>query len=464
MNTLPLLRDFGTGSPTDTPAGAAGVPVFAYRAGVFISVDQFLVDVARLGSMLPNRAHLLNLCADRYHFTVGFAAALLRGQISLLPPNHTPDLIGQLLHRYPGLYCLTDADTALPTLETVFYPAHAPAPVPAPVPADSGLLTASVPLIPAEQTAAILFTSGSTGEPAATPKSWGSLVGSGRAEIERLQLRPGTVILGTVPPQHMYGLESTVLIALQGGLVLHAGRPFYTADILAELEALPRPRALVTTPVHLRALLAETADFPSIDLLLCATAPLPLRTAIRAEERFAAPLIEIYGCTEAGQVASRRSVESSEWRPLRDLTLSQNDLGTWVSGGHVNGKVLLGDVIELVNGGTFLLHGRTADLVNIAGKRTSLAHLNYQLGTIEGVHDGVFVMPDENEEGVTRLMAFVVAPGLTGATVARALRLRIDAAFMPRPLCLVTSLPRNATGKLPRQAIEQMLTEFAAAE
>ena len=447
MNTLPLLRDFC--------AGAGAVPVFAYRGGVFISVDQFLSDVARVGAMLPDRPHLLNLCTDRYHFTVGFAAALSRGQISLLPPNHTPDLIGQLQHRYPGLYCLTDAAAALPALETVFYPA--------PAPADSRLPAPPIPLIPAAQTAAILFTSGSTGEPAATPKSWRALVGSGRAELERLRLRRGTVILGTVPAQHMYGLESTVLMALQGGLVLHAGRPFYTADILAELEALPRPRMLVTTPVHLRALLAETADFPLIDLLLCATAPLPLGMAVRAEERFAAPLIEIYGCTEAGQVASRRSVESSEWQPLRGLTLSQNELGTWVSGGHVNGKVLLGDVIELVDGGTFLLHGRTADLVNIAGKRTSLAHLNHQLGSIEGVHDGVFVMPDEDEEGVTRLMAFVVAPSLTAAMLTRALRQRIDAAFMPRPLCLVTSLPRNATGKLPRQAIERMLTEFAAA-
>ena len=35
-----------------------------------------------------------------------------------------------------------------------------------------------------------------------------------------------------------------------------------------------------------------------------------------------------------------------------------------------------------------------------------------------------------------------------------ALRQRIDAAFLPRPLCLVDALPRNATGKLPRQALD----------
>lgn len=443
MNDLPLIREYGTGA------------TFAYQNGNVLGIARFLQDVARLAAVLPDRPHILNLCADRYHFTVGFAAALLRRQISLLPPNHTPDLIGRLRRRYPGLYCLTDATSAFQPLETVFY--HGPAGGLQPVPA--------IPAIPAAQTAAILFTSGSTGEPAAIPKSWRALVNGALTEIDFLRPRtkPGMVILGTVPPQHMYGLESTVLMVMQGGLVLHAGRPLYTADILAELQALPRPRALVTTPVHLRALLAEPADFPPVDFLLCATAPLPRRMAIEAEARFAAPLYEIYGCTEAGQVASRRSVESSEWHACHGLMLRQNEKGTWVKGGHVEQEVLLSDVIELLDGNAFFLHGRTADLVNIAGKRTSLAHLDYQLNSIEGVSDGVFIMPEEEEGRVTRLMAFVVAPGVTSEAVTNALRLRIDAAFMPRPLCFVESLPRNTTGKLPRQALDRMLTEFAAA-
>ncbi len=444
MNDLPLIRDF--------PAGAA----FAYQHGRVIRIEQFLQDVARLAALLPDRLHILNLCADRYQFTVGFAAALLRKQISLLPPNHTPDLIAQLQQRYPGLYCLTDATSQFQPLDTVFYPG----------PVDALQPVVTVPVIPAMQIAAIAFTSGSTGIPTAASKSWCALVHSAHAEIDHLPLRahPGMAILGTVPPQHMYGLESTVLMAMQGGLPMHAGRPFYTTDILGELEALPRPRALVTTPVHLRALLAESTDFPPLDFVLCATAPLPQHTAREAEMRFAAPLYEIYGCTEAGQVASRRSVESSAWRPLQGLTLRQNDQGTWVQGGHVEQEVLLSDIIELLDGDTFLLHGRTADLVNIAGKRTSLAHLNYQLNSIEGVRDGVFVMPDEDGDGVTRLMAFVVAPGVSNDAITSALRQRIDAAFMPRPLCFVESLPRNSTGKLPHQELGRLLTEFSATE
>jgi acyl-coenzyme A synthetase/AMP-(fatty) acid ligase len=59
-------------------------------------------------------------------------------------------------------------------------------------------------------------------------------------------------------------------------------------------------------------------------------------------------------------------------------------------------------------------------------------------------------------------MAFVVAPGLTSEAVLSALRERIDPAFLPRPLCLVEALPRNETGKLPRRAVDELVTRLAA--
>ncbi len=442
MTTIPLIRAYSDNA------------VFAYRDRLPIGVERFLRDVEQLAALLPDRRYILNLCADRYHFAVGFFAALLKWQISLLPPNHTPDLIGQLKQGYSDVYCLTDAANGYQSLETVFYPALS-GPLPA-VP--------SVPHLPAEQIAAIVFTSGSTGQPVPNEKSWGALVRSATAELRRLGMHayPGMAVLGTVPPQHMYGLESTVLMAMQGGLALHAGRPFYPAEILAELAALPRPRCLVTTPVHLRALLAEPASLPQLDFMLCATAPLAPQLAAAAETRFAAPLYEIYGCTEAGQMATRRTVETVEWHALPGVRLRQDQHGTWVNGGHVETEVKLHDVIELRSHTRFLLHGRTADLVNIAGKRTSLASLNYHLNSITGVRDGVFVMPEQMDGAVTRLTAFVVAPGLTSAAVMQALRRRIDAAFLPRPLCLVESLPRNDTGKLPRQALCELVTERAA--
>jgi len=441
MVTIPLVHGYGPRS------------VFAYREGRAIGIEEFLRDVGQLAATLLERRHVLNLCADRYKFAVGFAAALLRHQVSLLPPNETPDLIARLVTQYPDVYCLSDRAEAPAAIETVSFPE----------PAGGGPARPLVPVVPEAHVAAVVFTSGSTGEPVPYRKTWGSLVRGALAEIDRLDVRarPGMAVLGTVPPQHVYGLESTVLMVMQGGLALHARRPFYPADVRADLASLPRPRGLVTTPVHLRVLLAEPDDLPPADFLLCATAPLSPQLAAEAEARFAAPLYEIYGFTEAGQVATRRTVETGEWSAMQEVTLRSDGKGTWVKGGHVEVEVALADVIELLGRGQFLLHGRTADLVNIAGKRTSLAHLNYHLNSIEGVRDGAFVVPEQEGEAVTRLTAYVVAPGLSGEALMHALRQRIDTAFLPRPLHFVDALPRNATGKLPRQALNEFDTELA---
>jgi acyl-coenzyme A synthetase/AMP-(fatty) acid ligase len=441
MTALPLLLGFEHGA------------VFARRGGSAITREAFLGDVERLAALLPERQYLLNLCADRYRFAVGFAAALLRRQTSLLPPNLTSGLVRQMRSKYPDVYCLVDDESAPEGMHHVRFPALAA------MPSKAG----AVPLIDSDHAAAIVFTSGSTGEPVPHPKSWRSLTSSAHAEFERLGIaaHKGMTILATVPPQHMYGLESTVVLAMQGGCTLHAGRPFYAADVCAELERTPRPRGLITTPVHLRLLLAEGAALPKLDFMLSATAPLSPQLAAQAEKGFGAPLYEIYGCTEAGQIATRRTVSGAEWSPLPGLVMRQDARGTWVSGGHVEQDVLLADVIELTGGNRFVLHGRTADLVNIAGKRTSLAHLNYHLNSIPGVDDGAFIIPDEQDNSSQRLMAIIVAPTLTADAVLKALRGHIDAVFLPRPIYCVDALPRNATGKLSRESLETLITRLA---
>jgi acyl-coenzyme A synthetase/AMP-(fatty) acid ligase len=393
----------------------------------------------------------LNLCADRYRFTVGLAAALGRDQISLLPPNDTPGFLKELSVDFADLYCLTDGAAPKVPIPCVTYPDD--------IDDRQPLLT--VPILPATQCALLLFTSGSTGRPKPQAKSWGALVRSARAAGDRLGVSslPHATILGTVPHQHSYGLESTILLALQHGLTMQSDRPFYPGDICACLEAAPRPRILVTTPIHIRALLADAEAPPAVDLLISATAPLSHRLAADAEKRFHAPLLEIYGCSEAGQIAVRRTSQGVEWRCLRGVDLSQDEQGTWASGEAVETATLLHDFIELRDAERFLLHGRKADLVNVAGKRTSLDHLNHQLNSIEGVLDGVFVVPDGDGDEVTRLTAFVVAPGIAPDAVMSALRDRIDAAFLPRPLVFVRALPRNLLGKLPREAMLPLIAK-----
>jgi acyl-coenzyme A synthetase/AMP-(fatty) acid ligase len=411
-----------------------------------ITSGEFLRDSAVLAARLPDQKYLINLCTDRYHFMVGFAAALCRGQITLLPPSDTPGVLKAVAADYPHLYALTDTPAELP-FPALAYPDNL----------DAGGLLREIPAIPGAQPALILFTSGSTGRPAPVPKSWGVLVRSALAAGARLRLAPGTTLIGTVPHQHSYGLESTILLGLQHGIAVAAGGILFPEDIRAAIAAAPRPRALVTTPVHLQALLAEPENMPPADLILSATAPLTAELARHAEASFGAKLIEIYGCTEAGQVATRRSALETAWHCLDGVTLTARDGGTWASGAAVEGTALLQDVIEPMGYQKFHLIGRSADLVDVAGKRASLAHLNHQLQSIPGIKDGVFFMPEADGRRVARLAALAVAPELRPKNILAALRQLIDPAFLPRPLVLVDKLPRNALGKLPRDALLALL-------
>jgi acyl-coenzyme A synthetase/AMP-(fatty) acid ligase len=264
-------------------------------------------------------------------------------------------------------------------------------------------------------------------------------------------------VLGTVPPQHMFGFESTVLLPLLSGAALTAERLYYPADIDAAIARAASPRILFITPFHLRAWM-ESGDAASIETIVSATAPLSVGLAREAEERTRGELFEIYGCTEAGQVATRRPTSSAEWHAFDGLRVANQGEQAMVAGGHVERPTPLMDIIEPIGDGTrFLLHGRTADMVNIAGKRNSIGYLDHQLTAIPGVVDGAFFMPDEKgPDGVTRLMAFVVAPSLTPAQLTAALRERIDAAFLPRPIVMLDRLPRQLTGKLPREQLKAL--------
>ena len=414
-----------------------------------------------MAAALPASDHVLNVCSDRYRFTIGFAASLVAGKISLLPSTHTPEVIRQLTVFARDVFCLTDDPGCEIDLPRTLYPERPEGPGTS----SPDRPALSVPEIDAGQLAAYVFTSGSTGTPLPYKKTWGRLLRCVRDGASRLGLLDGRshAIVGTVPPQHMYGFESSVLLGLQTGSAICAERPFYPADISSTLAAAPHPRVLISTPVHLRALLAAEVALPEIDLIVSATAPLSRDLAREVEEKFATRLLEIYGSTETGQIATRRTAQTLEWQLWPGVSLSVKDDGqAWAQGGHVEQPTPMCDVLEVTEGDRFLLHGRMADLVNIAGKRSSLAYLNHQLNSIQGVVDGTFFLLDDSHvssTGVTRVAAFVVAPTLDAAALTDELRRRIDPVFLPRPLLFIERLPRNGTGKLPQEALRALAAQ-----
>ena len=423
--------------------------IISWRADGAVTLQQFLAEVSRLVALFPPGGHLLNMCRDRYRFNAGLAAAIVAGKVSLLPSTPTAEVVRQIRAFAPDVFCLTDSDLCSVDLPQLRYP----------VMSVSQAEAFAIPQIDSEQRVAVVFTSGSAGTPQPHPKMWGALVGCVRAEALSLGLLHDTpcTIIGTVPPQHMYGFESTVLMAWHSGNALSHAQPFYPADICEALVAVPTPRMLVSSPVHLRALLDAGLALPEIARLLCATAPLSDQLAQELEARCHAPLMEIYGSTETGQIASRRPTQSAKWHLFPGVKLIVEGDCVRACGGHIESSITMNDILEPVSDTHFLLHGRIADLVNIAGKRHSLASLNHLLNSIPGVVDGAFYMPDEaGDARITRLAACVVAPGMDKPQLLAALREHIDPVFLPRPLLFVDALPRNPTGKLPRAVLQAL--------
>jgi len=136
--------------------------------------------------------------------------------------------------------------------------------------------------------------------------------------------------------------------------------------------------------------------------------------------------------------------------------------GHEVRASHVKSPARVSDRLELLTDDTFVLRGRNADLVNIAGKRASIRALEKAALEINGVRDVAFIQGDDTEGSVGRLSALVVLdPKVSLASVKAALRRDLDPAFVPRMLIEVSSLPRNAVGKLPRAKLLAYLADLS---
>jgi acyl-coenzyme A synthetase/AMP-(fatty) acid ligase len=417
---------------------------FAHRDGRVVSAREFLADVQSVVMQLPSAPYAVNLCEDRYRFIVGFCAVALAGQTNLLPSSRAAQAIADVMQAYPNSYALTDSVREAEPPRLVAFPALA----------GRTRGVECVPSIAADHRVAIGFTSGSTGQPKPNPKIWRSVCASSASNAALLGALDRDVnVVATVPPQHMYGLEMSVLLPLCSRAAIDVSQPFFPADIAQALKRVAAPRILVTTPFHLRALLHSDVVLPELEAVVSATAPLDTRLAKDIEQRFATRIVEVFGSTETCVIAHRRTALDEPWRLYDGVNLRPQPDGTLVEADYFIAPTLLQDIVEFDGDRSFVLRGRNGDLLDIAGKRASLGDLNHRLLAIEGVRDGVMFTLDADAKGVQRLAALVVADGLSEADIVDRLRCAIDPVFLPRAVRIVSALPRNATGKLPREAL-----------
>jgi acyl-coenzyme A synthetase/AMP-(fatty) acid ligase len=203
----------------------------AWRQGRAISLAEFKRDIASIARELPASGPIINLCEDRYHFLASFAAALSVQRTSLLPPSRVEQVVAEVELANAGS-CRIDDENVARALQ--------------------GAASASTGALLDDRFVAMIgYTSGSTGQPKANVKRWRAVHGTSacnaaaiRSEL-RLSPQEAAWIAATVPPQHMYGMELSVLLPLIGTMAVHAGRPLFPADVAATLAELPELRFLL---------------------------------------------------------------------------------------------------------------------------------------------------------------------------------------------------------------------------
>ncbi len=427
-------------------------PDFLFADGRMISLAEAADYAAAIAAVLPFEpaAHssasppaMINLCEDRCHFLLAYAAALGMGHLTLLPASRAPAVIAELESSYERTYRFDDAAVSAVKLKLTA--------------ARSSWKSA----VSGAGICMIGFTSGSTGRSKGYPKRWSSV--STTTALNQRSIRAALKlpangstpwIVATVPPQHMYGMEFSVLLPMLGGMAVHGARPLFPLDVAQALEQVPAPRILVTTPVHLRALVESGVALPSLAGVISATAPLDKTLAIQAERHLNAVLFEMFGSTETCILATRQTAREDAWSLYPGVGITPRPDGALVTSPWLVEPMSLQDIVELLPGGRFIVRGRNTDFIDVAGKRASLAELTRRLMAVPGVQDAVVFPPEQSASGqARRVAALVVAPGLDTRTVLSRLSDSVDPAFLPRPLVMVDRLPRNETGKLPREQL-----------
>lgn len=512
-----------------------------YHQDRLISLDELLKTVDYLQTRVPEFQYCLNLYEERYYFLLGFLLTLKQQKISLLPSTITLHVLEQLKNNYDDILVLCDEDEIAQGIHSAEFlkfdlkafvkdftseqhqlqgsvaqksntqdqlldksprPINFPAVVLqtfSPANKTVGFLFAqgcfmfdesiSFPEIDLQKEVAIIFTSGSTGQPKPYKKQWGDLVfaaahlaenflsDSDSNSADKSAKKKITALLATVPAQHMYGLEFSIMMALQNGLLIHSARPFFPQDITHCLEAFDQSieTILVTTPLHVKACLKTAITLPGVKKIISATAVLEKELAAQCEKHYGVPVMELFGCTEVGSMAWRRTIESKPWTVLNDISLTMENSEVQINTTRSIEHFQFNDIVDLIDEHHFILKGRKEDLINQAGKRISLSYLNHHLQSYDALHDASYYQDDSVKEN--RLLAFVVLKDCSHEKtllknyqqqqtklIRDFLKDKIESVFLPKKIYFVQKLPRNATGKLPIAKMKALFLSVNALE
>ncbi|MCW5232068.1 malonate--CoA ligase [Verminephrobacter eiseniae] len=354
----------------------------------------------------------------------------------------------------------------------------------------------------ADDLAAIVYTSGTTGRSKGAMLTHGNLLSNALVLKDYWGFRPGDVLLHALPIFHVHGL----LVAIHGALI-NASKMIWLArfDPRAVLAALPRTTVFMGVPTFYVRLLAE----PGLDrqatsrmrLFICGSAPLLIETFDAWQQRTGHTILERYGMSETLMLSSNpygtdvRHAGQSERRgatvgfalpgvglrvaDAADQPLPVGQIGQiQVQGPNVfkgywrmpeqtaeaftgaapgDRWFKTGDLGQFDERGYLSIVGRSKDLIISGGYNVYPAEIEGCINALPGVAESALVgvpHPDFGEVGVAVVIA---KPGaaLDGEAIIATLRAQWANFKTPKRCFVVDELPRNAMGKVQKNLLRE---------
>ena len=353
----------------------------------------------------------------------------------------------------------------------------------------------------ADDLAAILYTSGTTGRSKGAMLSHGNMLSNAQVLKDYWGWKPGDVLIHALPIFHVHGL----FVALHGAL-LNGSKMIWLAKFDPKLVVKKLPEATVFMGVP--TLYVRLLNEPGLDknavrnlrLFVAGSAPLLIETFNKWQEKTGHTILERYGMSETAMLTSNPYDASQGERrggtvgfALPGVSLRvQNDDGQALSTGEIGGIQVkgpnvfkgywrmpektkeefttdgyfkTGDVGKIDERAYITIVGRSKDLIISGGYNVYPAEIEGYINDMAGVAESALVgvpHPDFGEVGVAVVIA---KPGavLKADAIISALKSKLANFKIPKQCFVVAELPRNTMGKVQKNLLrEQHKGLFAA--
>lgn len=312
-----------------------------------------------------------------------------------------------------------------------------------------------------------LFTGGSTGNAKIWSKSVANIFAEAQFMASCYTIDDKDCILATITPYHIYGLLFSVIIPLVANARIVAKSPSFPAEI-DECVAKQSVTVLASVPAHYRALQGRKLH-SSLRLAFSSAGMLPKEDNNMFCEKNSARIVEVYGSTETGGLATRnRAAGENYFTPLPPLEWRIREERFFVRSPFLcsavpkdkDGWFLSGDRVRLQGENKFSLHGRADAITKVAGERVDLDEIKDLLQLQKGVAECVVIpLPDSGGRG-NRIAALIRSDQefLDLQQIKFVLSVSLEPVAMPKVIRLASVIPVNANGKYDRDAIIQLLS------